>query len=82
MVRNVRGEYIEKFIGKNVALGVPHWSRDDPYFFFGQILNVTDDYVEMELQNGSGYKQIKLVEIIDVHLDPKRQNGNKTTREG
>ena len=66
----------KRFLGKHVAVGVPHRSEDRPFFFFGRLINVTDDAVLLErkfkLYKIEGLKQIPMDLIIDIHISEPR----------
>lgn len=66
-------ELITKYHGQNVAIGLRHYSRDAPFFFYGRLLEVNENYCLTELEHGKGFKSINLMEILDIHLDPQYQ---------
>lgn len=62
-----------KYVNNNVAIGVEHYSkfRNAPFFFFGNLLEVNENNLLLELHNDGGFKSIKLEQVVDIHLDRK-----------
>jgi len=74
-------EECKRFLKQYIAVGIPHRSEDRPFFFYGKLVDVTDNYVllerRMDIEGIEGYKQILLDQIIDIHInEPRRGDGN------
>jgi hypothetical protein len=76
MVVGMEGEFLDNFIGKKVAIGVPHQYKKQPFFFFGTLLHVKKKQLLLELENQTGFKYIPLEEIVDIHLDKRIGRGD------
>lgn len=67
-----------KLLKNYVAVGIPHKSQDRPFFFYGKLVDVTDDFVllerKMDVEGIEGYKQIPLNQIIDIHINEPRRH--------
>jgi len=55
-----------EFIGKRVAVGVTDFIHGGTFYYYGSLIDVTDDYVKLKMS--IGYKQVFLKEIIEIKL--------------
>ena len=55
-----------EFIGKRVAVGVTDFVQGGNFYYYGVLLEVTDEYVKIRMN--IGYKQILLSEIIEIKM--------------
>ena len=60
-------KFLVQYFNKQVAIGVPHTSRPRPFFYYGKLIELTDQYLILQLV--SGIKHIEITDIIDVHFD-------------
>ena len=60
----------EKFLGKDVAVGVPHSVLNRPFYFYGKVTNIRNG--KLVLTFPTGFKEIDLVEIIEIRLQKPR----------
>lgn len=58
-----RGECSE-FLNKHIGVGIPDFKGNGVFFYYGTLLEVTDQYVKLKMD--VGYKQINLDEIIEI----------------
>ncbi len=58
---------IRKFLGKEVAIGVPHYTEDRPFYYYGRIIEMNTATLIIEMSNG--FKLIKYKDIIDIRED-------------
>jgi hypothetical protein len=54
-----------EFLHTLVAIGVPHQTEARPFYFYGLLLEVTEQYAKIRMENG--YKVIPLDEILEIH---------------
>ena len=63
-------EEIELFFkaSRTVAVGIPSSdiNRDRPYFYFGTIIELTNEYLVIQYKDG--LKKIRFSEIEDIHF--------------
>ena len=55
-----------EFISERVAVGVVDFVHNGNFYYYGRLLEVTDEYVKIKMN--VGYKQIFLKEIVEIKL--------------
>ncbi len=70
------------FIGFFVCIGVPNRFREIPYFFFGELIEVTQETILLKLHKDGGFKSIRIEEILDIHKDRKFSDENRRRNGG
>jgi hypothetical protein len=63
----MKKKYLNKFLNRRVAVGVPHETKKIPFFYFGTMIDLTNEYLVLEIQDG--VKQIFLKDIIEVQFN-------------
>lgn len=65
-------KFIKPFIAQDVAVGIKHPNPDAGklYYFFGNLIGITDKVLILKYRNG--IKEIFIEEVLDVHLYEKR----------
>ena len=53
-----------EFLDERVAIGVTNFENGGIFYYYGQLLEVTNLYVKLRMD--IGYKQISLDEIIEI----------------
>ena len=53
-----------EFLNHRVGIGVTNFENGGIFYYYGQLLEVTDEYVKIKMD--IGYKQIRLDEIIEI----------------
>jgi len=61
----MKREHIVEFLNKEVAIGIPKRSSTIPFYFYGKLIDVGDQYITITLSNG--YKSLLIDEIIEIH---------------
>ena len=56
----------EKLFGKNVAVGVPHFTERRPFYHYGQIVEVDDNSIVLETKKG--LQRIVISDIIQLSI--------------
>lgn len=65
-------EEIEKFLFKNVSIGVPHLvCYDKLFFYYGILIEVNN--TEIKLRTNNGFKIVLIENIQDIHITPGGQ---------
>ena len=60
-------EFLERYRGKKVAVGVQHQEKAEKlYYHFGKLSRIEED--KIIIQNLEGFRIIKFSDIIDFHL--------------
>ena len=67
-------KYIEDFLGKIIDVGIPHLYEERLFYFTGELLELTDEY--LILKNNQGIKQIQLKSIVEISLHKGDQDEN------
>ena len=65
-------EQIETFLGEFVSVGVQHLILDDKLFFYYGTLIKVDEQV-LTQKTTTGYKLVPLAQVLDIHIDDRRQ---------
>ena len=58
-------EECKEFLLKTVAIGVPHKTETRPFFHYGKLLEVTQQYAKVRTANG--YKIVPLEDIVEIY---------------
>jgi len=53
-----------EFLNERVGVGVNNFLNGGLFYYYGQLLEVTEEYVKIRMS--TGYKQIQLDEIIEI----------------
>lgn len=61
-----------EFLHKIVAIGVPHQTEMRPFYFYGELLEVTDQYAKIKTM--TGYRLISIDDIIEIYEDRGRMH--------
>jgi ribosome maturation factor RimP len=56
----------EKFIGKEVAVGIPHYTQRRPFYFYGILKSADDKNIVIETKKG--IHRISLSEIVELNF--------------
>ena len=56
----------EKYIGKNVAVGVPHYTRRRPFYHYGIVVDVEEK--DIIIENERGIHRIPLSKIVELNI--------------
>lgn len=56
-----------QFLGKEVAIGVPHYTEERPFYYYGTVKEMNSNSLLLEMKNG--FKLIKYKDIIDIRED-------------
>jgi ferredoxin-fold anticodon binding domain-containing protein len=67
-------EYIEGFLGKIIDVGIPHLYEERLFYYTGELLELTDEY--LILKKKDGIKQIQLKNIVEINLHKGGQDEN------
>jgi len=54
----------DEFLNQRVGIGVANFENGGIFFYYGQLLEVTNEYAKIKMD--TGYKQIPLDEIIEI----------------
>jgi hypothetical protein len=55
-----------KYIGKEVAVGVPHLIERRPFFHYGKVIDIEERHIVIE--NKKGIHRIPLSDIVQLEL--------------
>lgn len=55
----------KEFLHKLVAIGVPHQTEMRPFYHYGNLLEVTNQYAKIRTVNG--YKLVPLEDILEIY---------------
>jgi ferredoxin-fold anticodon binding domain-containing protein len=67
-------EYLEDFLGKIIDVGIPHLYEERLFYYTGELLELTDEY--LILKKKDGIKQIQLKNIVEINLHKGGQDEN------
>ena len=56
----------EKYLGKNVVIGVPHLIERRPFFHYGKAIEITDNTIVLETDKG--LRTIQFSDILQLNL--------------
>jgi len=56
----------KEFLNQRVGVGVTNFLNGGIFFYYGELLEVTNQYVKIKMD--IGYKQINLVEIVEIKM--------------
>ena len=62
----MKAEECREFLHTLVAIGVPHQTEARPFYYYGILLEVTEEYAKIRMENG--YKAIPLDEILEIYM--------------
>ncbi len=57
---------IEKYRGKEVAVGVPHLIQRRPFYHYGKVIDIEEKHIVLE--NEKGIHRILLSDIIQLRI--------------
>ena len=60
----MKEENITQFLGKKVSVGVPHYTEDRPFYYYGLVIDMDKDHLIIKMKKG--FKQINYEDIIDI----------------
>lgn len=53
-----------EFLNQRVGIGVANFRNGGLFYYYGELLEVTNQYVKIKMD--TGYKQVNLDEIIEI----------------
>lgn len=56
----------EKYIGKKVAVGVPHLTQRRPFYHYGKVIDIEERHIVIEKEKG--VHRIPLSDIIQLNI--------------
>jgi len=54
----------KEFLNERVGIGTTNFRNGGLFYYYGQLLEVTDQYIKIRMS--IGYKQINLDEIVEI----------------
>jgi len=68
----LKKEELELFLGKHIAIGVPHIVDSDRlFYYYGTLIYV--DYRQIKLETKNGFKLVPIDLIQDIHKDGRKR---------
>lgn len=65
-----------EFLNEHVGIGIKNFYHADGglFYYYGTLLQVTEEYAKLKLDKGLGYKQIDLDEIVEIKVMRRRHD--------